>query len=726
MKLNYYLLHFLFFLFSVTASFSQDIVINEYFNTASQNDEWVELVVIKDNLDLTGWYLGDNNAATSNWQPKLQFKNHPIWKNLRAGTIIQIDHAANLAGCNDPVDVDKSDGFIRVCCRNTTYFDGGSTTTLFLADDGDFLQIVDPSGKMIHGLGHDDIPGTSVETGPCFSQTTLWTQTTAAQSATRPCGNFLFYRFKTSAPTSLYVAAGQNADFFAGMLSQTSNGLVDTSDIPFEGIGNAGANAPWVVNLRMPKMQAQNVCMQRSPQGIISFSWQAAEDAFPSDQTTGYLVLRNTTNDFPSPTQGVQYAINQTVGIGNQLSTVVGILNGSGQTSFSENPGSGSFYYRVFPFRYLNTIGFQHFTRGRTYNTSQFVKVLNQDIPPYTLKNDTLCQAGRAVVALVFNTQIPGGLSWYTTPTGGNPILVNNDTLKIDVSQTTSFWVEPFTLPLCQFSRIEVKAVVLPPFSVNYSGADSICEGTPAYFSLDNMPDWSYQWNISGPEGVTQTRLDSSGIVINVPAYPDRRKVTISVLVKNERGCIRLLQDSLFTVPFDPQLIASPSLPPVNTPFLVNIQSLKQPAFCFDWQNSGGQILQKTFTSCQAQTPDSITVGGRISSVLPNDALFCRVYRSLKIKTGAPLKPIPNLITRNGDGKNEFFDLDSRRVQTLDFFDRWGKKIKSFGVSYTNQWPDAETLDGLYFYHLTFYLGDISDEKNIQETSGWIWVVKPE
>ena len=71
-------------LFTRTA-YSQEIVVNEYFNAASQSDEWTELIVVKDNLDLRGWFLGDNNAGTSSWQPKLKFENHPIWNNLRAG-----------------------------------------------------------------------------------------------------------------------------------------------------------------------------------------------------------------------------------------------------------------------------------------------------------------------------------------------------------------------------------------------------------------------------------------------------------------------------------------------------------------------------------------------------------------------------------------------------------------------------------------------------------------
>lgn len=45
----------LFFLFGLHfQGVSQDIVINEYFNDASQNSEWTQLVVLKDDFDLRG------------------------------------------------------------------------------------------------------------------------------------------------------------------------------------------------------------------------------------------------------------------------------------------------------------------------------------------------------------------------------------------------------------------------------------------------------------------------------------------------------------------------------------------------------------------------------------------------------------------------------------------------------------------------------------------------
>lgn len=713
---------FLCLLLLIFQSKGQEIVVNEYFNAAGQNDEWTELVVVKDNLDLSGWYIGDNNAATGNWQPKIRFKNDPLWKNLRAGTIIQIDHAANLQGCDDATDVDKSDGFIRVCCRNATYFEGGSATTLFLADDGDFVQLVDPSGKMIHGFGHDNDPGNSVEGGTCFTTSNNWTNTNSAQPATRPCGNFVFYRFKTAAPTSLYVAAGETADFFAGMQSQTSNGFIDTSDVPFEGIGNAGLNSSWVVKQRRPIMSAQDVCFSKAGDGTISFSWQAATDPFPSDNTIGYLVVRNTTGDFSSPSDGTQYALNQTFGIGPQQSTVVGIIGNSQTTTFSENPGAGSFYYRVFPFRYKNTVGFQHFTRGRTYNSSEFVKVSQGVLPPYIAENDTLCGPGTAKLRLFF----PVGVSanWYSSAVDPNPIQTNQDTLKIFVNQTTSFWAGLGGVSTCANDRIEVKAVV-QPFDFSYISSDSICEGTPAFLRINQNPLWKYDWKIINPlPGMTYSRLDSSEVEINVPHFDISQAFLFSVKVTNEKGCVSPTKNGyVYTVPFTAELVSNVSEPSPNQSVLVFIQSNKTNAVSFNWSNSGGTILSQDFQNCLVKTADSITVNAILGTILPTNVPFCRVSRSVKLRVKDPLppiKPIPSLVTRNGDQKNDFLDFDRRLVNKLEVFNRWGKQVYSSG-NYTNDWPGNDENPGVYFFRVDF---ENPDTNQTSSEFGWVNLVK--
>jgi hypothetical protein len=104
---------------------------------------------------------------------------------------------------------------------------------------------------------------------------------------------------------------------------------------------------------------------------LVSFSWLPVSDLFPSDNTVGYMVVRNSTETFTNPQNGREYALNSLIGTG----TVVGLINNSGTVTFSESPGSGNFFYRVYAFRYKNTTPLDHPTRGRTYNTTHFVSV---------------------------------------------------------------------------------------------------------------------------------------------------------------------------------------------------------------------------------------------------------------------------------------------------------------------------------------------------------------
>lgn len=87
---------FLGLLFVNFVLFAQKVVVSEYYNvTGDPLGEWTELLVIEDNVDLVGFTLRDNAGSTpppSQWTGGIRFKNHPLWRNLRAGTIIVINH----------------------------------------------------------------------------------------------------------------------------------------------------------------------------------------------------------------------------------------------------------------------------------------------------------------------------------------------------------------------------------------------------------------------------------------------------------------------------------------------------------------------------------------------------------------------------------------------------------------------------------------------------------
>lgn len=78
---------------------------------------------------------------------------------------------------------------------------------------------------------------------------------------------------------------------------------------------------------------------------------------------------------------------------------------------------------------------------------------------------------------------------------------------------------------------------------------------------------------------------------------------------------------------------------------------------------------------------------------------------------------IPNLITSNGDGKNELFEIQQLPFyhdNELVIYNRWGKEIFK-AKPYKNNWPPSDVLGGTYFYRL------LAGETTYQ---GWVEVMR--
>jgi hypothetical protein len=712
---------FLLFMFLMLLSgnhgHAQEIVINEYYNSSSQNDEWTELVVVKDDLDLRGWFLGDNNAATNSWQPKIQFNpSNSFWNHLRAGTIIVLDHASGTdeSNCNDAqkYDYDKSDGFIRICVRNPDYFLGGSTTTLFLADGGDFVQIVNPSGKMVHGIGHDANPGGSVLGTPCFASSANWNDMNSANGDTPPCPNgpFTYYRFGMSAPTSLKMICGDLPQFSSGMQEAGTNPVIDTTDTAFEGIGNGTENNNWLIELRAPEMEAQTICPVKLPTGAISLTWNSISDPLPTDQTCGYMVVRNSSGDFGLPPQGKEFAAGSSYGIGSQMVTVAAILDHTGAaTSTYTETGAGNFFYRIFPFRYKNTPGFEHPSRGRTYNTTQFVKVNAGDFPPIPVINDTLCAPGLATLIVPpIPLPGPGGIAWYQTPTGGSPILINQDTLRFAVSQTTSFWVEFGNNAWCNSQRIEVKALV-QPLECPYTSPDSICEGVPAILSAAAADGLSYKWTpLSVPSTVRYGSTDSSTFEISTAATSRKEWMVFRMECLRKDGCKSApVTDSIFTIPFECSLYSVPENPLPGQAVQVKVQSNRSSFMVSKWSIKNADILEEGPVSCWLQSRESRPMAEAVIEILNElDKPVCKAIRSLPAG-------MANLLLGKGSPENQKLTFNQKLPESLRIYNRWGQRVAEFPNGYQNNWPETAPEAGVYFWEAEF-----SNPK--QNLHGWL------
>ncbi|MBJ6111056.1 gliding motility-associated C-terminal domain-containing protein [Hymenobacter sp. BT523] len=127
-----------------------------------------------------------------------------------------------------------------------------------------------------------------------------------------------------------------------------------------------------------------------------------------------------------------------------------------------------------------------------------------------------------------------------------------------------------------------------------------------------------------------------------------------------------------------------------------------------------------TFSSAAAPAPLKLTQAGyyrvRLTTSVTGSANPCGTLVAERI-VFVPDLQVPNIITPNGDGQNDFFRISSVNSTTskLEIFNRWGRKVYEQS-NYANNWGGDNQPAGVYYYLLT-------DNKGVQ-TKGWVEVVR--
>ncbi len=358
------------------------VVVNSYRDSNFDIEEWTELIVTQDNVDLRGFTIRDNSSG-GNWQPFVRFKNHDVWNNLRRGTIIVLFHRTPTNSTfSNQLNPNKHDGHIAFSLENTTYFEyelGGSIsmTSMSLSATSDMVQVRNAPGAHVHALGHRQ------DTTVNFA---YWTD------LSRPKLN---HRQPLSQGEALMVNQLEppniNQFGFTGLINgnvQTTKGLKNLPGFPNG--GNSSANGTFWRTLREPDWISPSLtAIYNSQTNQVSLSWNAMVDAYPSDNVQGYMVLRSTTNTFQPPQDGVVY------GIGNMLENAIaiGLINGTNNITFTDNllgvppiPCGGQYYYRIYAYRYGPDDIDQGSgpARGRAYNENFYASASAANPVPST------------------------------------------------------------------------------------------------------------------------------------------------------------------------------------------------------------------------------------------------------------------------------------------------------------------------------------------------------
>jgi hypothetical protein len=348
-------------------SFSQNIVVSEYFNGTDTRDEWTELLVVNDNTDLRGYNIRDNNSSQTSWQTEVVFSNNNFWNNLRAGTIIIIWHRirSSSSSTNRIVDTIKSDGYIEVHAQLSGYFSGGdfgtastwSGASLSISASADIIQIRDFSNNHVHALGHK------------YTDSTDFIGIVST--------NKLNHASSLSSGENVYVCPGSSLSEYIGAYSGTTWTSKGSTNIT-QGLPNYNSSSPTFPNrnywrsLRQPIYNSPtlNTILTNTEFTQANLTWNACTDPNPGDSTTGYIILRDTINSFTNPSDSIVYAVGSSIG----TAKVIANINYSSTLNFTDNYAFNcgtTYYYKMYAFRFGNdNINGNSFNaaRGRAYN----------------------------------------------------------------------------------------------------------------------------------------------------------------------------------------------------------------------------------------------------------------------------------------------------------------------------------------------------------------------
>lgn len=139
---------------------------------------------------------------------------------------------------------------------------------------------------------------------------------------------------------------------------------------------------------------------------------------------------------------------------------------------------------------------------------------------------------------------------------------------------------------------------------------------------------------------------------------------------------------------------------------------------------TGNSNLNHLWSTGQTTPTINIKNPGAYSVIIDNHGCVSKDTFVVAESWFADYITLPNIITPNGDGKNdylEYLNYDGCDFFQLDVFDRWGKRIATTN-SPIKCWQGKDCSDGVYFYILKYT--NPCEENTITERKGFIQLIR--
>ncbi len=308
---------------------------------------------------------------------------------------------------------------------------------------------------------------------------------------------------------------------------------------------------------------------------------------------------------------------------------------------------------------------------GCTYDTT--LNIIVVDKPVVNLGNDTsICEG----VVLTLDAGNPSSHSYLWSPDGATTQQINVGSTGIYIAEVIN--TDGGALQCKGFDTINVSVFPVP--NINF-GPDT-CIETGIVLDAGFGTNYIYNWS-TGATTQTINVVNSGNYYVEVqsgPGSPCFDKDTISVKAI-PAPVVNIGPDTTICIQRSLQLFA--------------IQSNESPDFTYLWAPGGITTSSITFS------PNG-NIGPNIVTVLKTG---CSSVTDTIIVTGKLCEvTVPNVITPNNDGYNDFFvikGLEDYPNTLVQIFNRWGKKVYE-SSNYQNNWNGENNNDGVYFYVITF------------------------
>ena len=325
--------------------------------------------------------------------------------------------------------------------------------------------------------------------------------------------------------------------------------------------------------------------------------------------------------------------------------------------------------------------------------------------------NDSLCLASAQNIGyqiLPFNLQ--SRYRWRIEPAAVLADSIHNP-LSITYNQPGIYILnlaESDTTPIAQcFGETAYKVRIWPqPIAKAILGKDSLCHFSSEPFTVDNE-QLSSQYNWTSSKGAIENANPNGGkatFLADFDLQTDFTSIELKCLETSEKGCRGPENSKVVVV----EALPAPKIvvPNENLEWksLENrtYEAIGRQGSTFNWEAGNGTITSGQGTSQVGihWLPDQLRYLLKVQEISRIGCIGESDFQTIPYDSALF---IANLITPNGDGKNDRLEIKNLHFypdNQLEIYNRWGMKVFS-AMPYRQDWPREHLSSGLYFFNFS-------------------------